>query len=98
MFFHFLNKSFFVVGGGNGLQLHPVVRCCDGGDITPVTSVPEVSAGDEVEKKNQFREFSENLFKLGQRVSRKGKNKKKKEKNAARKERKATKTLAIVLG
>ena len=51
-----------------------------------------------MEKRFQFKEFSENLFKLRQRVSRKVKTKKKKEKNAARKERKATKTLAIVLG
>ena len=102
-------KSFFIQilmlkGVANHVNLHPYSNTFgDGGDITPATnlSVADMSCCDsaaESEKKNQFREFSENLFKLRQRVSRKVKKTKKKEKNAARKERKATKTLAIVLG
>ena len=82
----------FKVADSNCVQLNPATR----GEITPVIATPDLS--EEVDKKFQFREFSENLFRLRQRVSRKVKTKKKKEKNAARKERKATKTLAIVLG
>jgi hypothetical protein len=93
-----------VANVANNVTLHPYSKSfCDAEiAITPVTnlSVAETSCCEaESEKKNfQFREFSENLFKLRQRVSRKVKKTKKKEKNAARKERKATKTLAIVLG
>ena len=83
----------FKVADSNCVQLNPATR----GEITPVIATPDLSE-EGVDKKFQFREFSENLFKLRQRVSRKVKTKKKKEKNAARKERKATKTLAIVLG
>ena len=88
------NKNFLFTGADtNFVQLNPATRV---GEITPVIATPDLS--EKVDKKFQFREFSENLFKLRQRVSRKVKTKKKKEKNAARKERKATKTLAIVLG
>ena len=89
-------------GSANSVQQSPRTRtCCD--VITPASQQAEPPScdGDNVSiatRRIQFRNFSENFFKLRQRVSRKVKKEKKKEKNAARKERKATKTLAIVLG
>lgn len=89
-------------GVSNSVHLSPYAKsCCD--VITPVTQLELSCDADEattppLSTRSQLRHFSENLFKLRQRVSRKVKKTKKKEKNAARKERKATKMLAIVLG